>query len=477
MRWPASVLTALPAILVLSVVLPLSAEDYRPDIVFAKRGERELKLDMALPDGGAKMRPAIVCIHGGGWRAGSRAAYRKLIQEFAGQGFVAATVEYRLTDVAPWPAQIDDVKAAISFLVKHADDFGLDAERIGVLGASAGGHLSLMAGFLPAETDDAPRLRCIVNYFGPTDLVNARNRERLRGYLEPLIGGRLEERPEGLKAISPVTFLDRTDPPVLTFHGTDDNLVLYRQAELLHAALKKAQIPETLFPMEGVGHGVGGDAEKRHATQNAFLQAYLTGAGMPLVIHEDFDMDVSRWQPTDDRAWKPVRNGGRTVYSLIKKRSDYEPKVRSPYNYSLLKDVVVTDFVLDVDLKSTHEPYGHQDLCLFFGFQDPSHFYYVHLGRKADAHANSIFLVNDEPRVSIARERTEGTDWSRGWHRARIRRDTKSGSIEVYFDDMQKPVMKTTDRTFTSGQIGIGSFDDTGDFDAIRLWGREKKGD
>ena len=168
-----------------------------------------------------------------------------------------------------------------------------------------------------------------------------------------------------------------------------------------------------------------------------------------------------------------IASGSRSVYSLVKKRSDYEPKVRSPYNYSLLKDVQVSDFVLDVDLKSTHEPYGHQDLCLFFGYQDASHFYYVHIGRKADAHANSIFLVNDEPRVSIAKERTDGTDWSAGWHRARIKRDSKSGLIEVYFDDMQKPIMKTIDKTFTTGQIGIGSFDDTGDFDAIRLWGRK----
>ena len=450
-----------------------SAQDYREDIIFAKRGDRELKLDIALPAGEAKLRPTIVCIHGGGWRAGSRFDYRNQIREFAGKGYVAATVSYRLTDVAAWPAQIEDVQAAISFLVKNADDYRIDPERMGVLGASAGGHLSLMAGFWPAESDNSHRIRSIVNYFGPTDLVNAKNRERLRGYLEPLIGAKLEKKPEGLKAISPVTYLDRTDAPVLTFHGTDDNLVLFNQAEVLHAALKKTQIPATLFPMEGVGHGIGGDAAKRNATQDAFLKAYLTGGDLPLVAHEDFDKDSSRWQPTDKDAWKVATSGSRSVYSLVKKRSDYEPKVRSPYNYSLLKDVQVSDFVLDVDLKSTHEPYGHQDLCLFFGYQDASHFYYVHIGRKADAHANSIFLVNDEPRVSIAKERTGGTDWSRGWHRARIKRDSKSGLIEVYFDDMQKPIMKTVNKEFPTGQIGIGSFDDTGDFDAIRLWGRK----
>jgi hypothetical protein len=122
-------------------------------------------------------------------------------------------------------------------------------------------------------------------------------------------------------------------------------------------------------------------------------------------------------------------------------------------------------------MRSTQEVYGHQDLCLFFGYQDPSHFYYVHLGREADDHANSIFLVNGKPRVSIATQRTDGTDWSKDWHHVRVKRDIRLGTIKVYFDDMKKPIMITKDKTFVFGQIGIGSFDDTGDFDQIRLFG------
>ena len=128
--------------------------------------------------------------------------------------------------------------------------------------------------------------------------------------------------------------------------------------------------------------------------------------------------------------------------------------------------------MFDVDLRSTEKPYGHQSMCLFFGHQDASHFYYVHFGREADAHANSIFKVDGEPRVSIAKTRTEGTDWSSGWHRARIVREVASGKIEVYFDDMETPVMTTVDKSFLSGRVGIGSFDDTGDFDSVRLWGK-----
>lgn len=455
----------------LSATPDLFADEFQTDIVFAKRGDQELKFDIALPSGEGRMRPTVVCIHGGGWRAGSRTSYHEQVKSFAKLGYVAATVEYRLTSVAPWPAQIDDVKAALKFLVDHAERYGIDPERIGVLGESAGGQLSQMVGMLPGEVDDALRIRSIVNFYGPADLQNVEKIKHVRALLEPLVGGPLEESADGLKAISPVTFVDRTDPPVLTFHGTEDRVVPIEHAEILHAALEKSQIPNTLFPMQGAGHGVSGDVEKVLSTLATFQEAYLLGSRQPLLAHEDFDGDASRWEPTDKAAWKVVKNEGRSFYSLIKKRSDYEPKVRSPYNYSLLRDVEVGDFVLDVDLKSTHEPYGHQDLCLFFGYQDASHFYYVHMGREADAHANSIFLVNDEPRVSIAQERTEGTDWSRGWHRARIKRDVTRGTIEVYFDDMQKPIMKTTDKTFLRGRIGIGSFDDTGNFDAIRLWG------
>ncbi|MBL7154318.1 MAG: hypothetical protein ISS79_11425 [Phycisphaerae bacterium] len=206
----------------------------------------------------------------------------------------------------------------------------------------------------------------------------------------------------------------------------------------------------------------------------AFGQAILDlkTSEMPLVAHENFDNGLDRWRPTDKLAWKLVSKDGRTYYSLIKKNSNYKPKVRSPLNISLLGDIEVGDFVLDVDLRSTEKPYGHQSLCLFFGHQDATHFYYVHFGRKADAHANSIFLVNDAARVSIAEHRTKGTDFSRGWHRARIRREVETGRIEVYFDDMTRPVMTAVDKTFAVGRVGVGSFDDTGDFDSIRLCGR-----
>jgi hypothetical protein len=133
--------------------------------------------------------------------------------------------------------------------------------------------------------------------------------------------------------------------------------------------------------------------------------------------------------------------------------------------------VVVSDFVLVAKVRSTHPDYGHRDVCLFFGYQDPAHFYYVHLGKQADDHANQIFIVNEAPRKKISITSTTGTNWDDEWHNVKIVRKTSDGTIEVYFDDMDKPVMTAKDDTFRWGRIGLGSFDDTSDWDTVKLTG------
>lgn len=451
------------------------AQEMLTDVVYAKRGKLELRLDIAFPEGDAQMRPALMCIHGGGWRAGDKKSYHSRMKVMAKNGYVAATVQYRLSGVAPWPAQRDDVNDAFEWLVAHAKELRIDPERIGLVGESAGGHLALCHGMRPEQTANQVRPRAIINCFGPTDMRDMTQIDRARPMVAALVGAddaRIQEAGDKLADVSPLLFADRTDPPVLTIHGTDDDLVPFKQAKLLDAALQKNLVPHVIYPMEGVGHGYGNHFKAVQDTINDFGRQYLKGSEMPLVASEDFDAGSDGWEFTEDSAWTVNKKDARTYVSLTKKKSDYKPEVRSPHNIALMKKTRVGDFVLDVDMRSTNEVYGHQDLCLFFGHQDPSHFYYVHLGRAADAHANSIFLVNGEPRVSIATKRTEGTDWSRGWHRVRIKRDIEKGSIEVFFDDMKTPVMSTIDKTFGSGRIGIGSFDDTGDFDAIRLWGR-----
>lgn len=197
----------------------------------------------------------------------------------------------------------------------------------------------------------------------------------------------------------------------------------------------------------------------------------------PVLWSADFESgNLAAWKMSDPNAWRIEAVEGGKALSLFR-QSNYKPKVRSPLNYALIAEIPVTDFTLDLKLQSTSRDYGHRDLCLFFGYQDPEHFYYVHLGKEADPHAHSIFLVNDAPRVSIAKERTKGTPWTNGWHRVRLTRDAASGAIEVFFDEGEKPIMRTIDTTFTWGTVGIGSFDDTGRFADIVLKGTIHKKD
>mgnify|MGYP002623748770 FL=1 len=194
-------------------------------------------------------------------------------------------------------------------------------------------------------------------------------------------------------------------------------------------------------------------------------------AELPLIFSDDFEQGADHWQPTDDAAWKVQETDKGRVYSQFKKRSDYNPPHRSPYNIALLNDVLVSDFQIDVQVKSTHPDYGHRDVCLFFGYQDPAHFYYVHLGKKTDDHANQIFIVNDKPRTKISNKTTDGTDWDDAWHHVRIVRTVEDGKIAIYYDDLETPVMLAEDKTFTWGQVGLGSFDDTSAWDDFQLRG------
>lgn len=190
-----------------------------------------------------------------------------------------------------------------------------------------------------------------------------------------------------------------------------------------------------------------------------------------LLFKEDFESgDLSRYEPTDTTAWKLEKDGDNSVYSLIKRNSDFKPPVRSPLNRCLIRDLNVRSFVMDIRLKSTVADYDHRSLCLFFGYRDDAHLYYVHFGKKTDDHANQIFIVNDEPRIRISTRTTPGTPWDDSWHSARIVRNVETGTITVYFDDLENPVMTANDRRFVDGRVGFGSFDDIGQFDDVRIY-------
>jgi hypothetical protein len=195
---------------------------------------------------------------------------------------------------------------------------------------------------------------------------------------------------------------------------------------------------------------------------------------LPVVFTEKFDKGADHWQPTDAKAWKvDISDKGGYYYNQFK-NSDYKPPHRSPLNIALIKDLQVTDFVFEADVLSTGKDGPHRDMCLFFGYQDPAHFYYCHIAKKADDHANQIFIVNAADRTKISTKSTEGTPWDDKWHHVKVVRTVGDGKIEIYFDDMKMPIMTASDKTFAWGQVGIGSFDDSGNWKDVTLRANKK---
>lgn len=208
----------------------------------------------------------------------------------------------------------------------------------------------------------------------------------------------------------------------------------------------------------------------------AFLTCNLCFAqmdGYELVYSQDFETSsaIDDFEMTDQSAWRMGSSTSGKTLELFGE-SEYRSRVRSPFNIALLKDIVVGDFVMEVNLAQSGREYGHRDLCLFFGVNTPTNFYYTHIASVADNNANNIFLVNDEPRTNIAAKTTSGTDWgpTNSWHKVKVERKVEEGTIKVYFDDMDNPIMEATDDHFVEGRIGFGSFDDTGQFDNIKIW-------
>lgn len=202
-----------------------------------------------------------------------------------------------------------------------------------------------------------------------------------------------------------------------------------------------------------------------------------------LVYAQDFELPqaINDFEMTDASVWKITKENNGHVLELTS-QSKYEPIVRSPFNIAMIKNIVVGDFILEVKLNQNGREYDHRDLCLMFGINNASNFYYTHIATKPDDHAHSIFIVNDEPRTSIATKRSNGVNWgdTDSWHTARVVRKVKEGIIEIYFDDITHPIIEAKDTHFVSGKIGVGSFDDTGKFDDIKIWApqvlKEKNG-
>ena len=232
------------------------------DVVYATHDGVELSLDIFVPKSANTPRPVLLFIHGGGWSKGKKEDYLFYNIEFARLGYVTASVQYRLTPKHRFPANVQDVKCAIAFLRAHAKDFRIDPATVVALGGSAGGHLSLMAGYVQDPTLACPddydsmdtSVQAVVNLYGVVDCTTpvAIKAHQVTSY----IGKSYDEAKESYEAASPIQHLDSNDPPTLTLHGTIDELVPIRQADMLHVKLDELGIDNYYDRVDGWPHSM-----------------------------------------------------------------------------------------------------------------------------------------------------------------------------------------------------------------------------
>lgn len=241
------------------------------NIVYAKVAQRELLLDLYRPQEASGPLPAVLWVHGGGWQSGSKDAPGRALPLVA-RGYAVASVDYRLSGEAVFPAAVEDCQAAVRWVRANSAKYGLDPDHIGVWGSSAGGHLVAMLGtcgdvdsfVTDANRDQSSRVQAVCDWFGPSDMSrmsdfpgaidhNAPNSPESR-----FLGGTAQESKEKVAKANPITYVSKQDPPFLIMHGDADRVVPYNQSELLLDALKKAGVEATLYCVKGGGHGFGG---------------------------------------------------------------------------------------------------------------------------------------------------------------------------------------------------------------------------
>jgi acetyl esterase/lipase len=259
---------------------------FESGIEYTNPDNQHLKLDVAFPKTGDGPFPAILCIHGGGFRAGARESYDGLCIKLAEKGYVAVTITYRLAPKYPFPAAIHDSKSAVRWLRANAEKYKIDPKWIGVTGGSAGGHLAQFLGVTGdvkefegdgGNPDQSSKVACVVNVYGPSDFTKSYGKSVDAAEVLPLfLGGNLEQaRPLHIRA-SPLYWVTPNAAPTLCIHGTDDKYVAHEQAVWLVDKLKAANVEAELLTLEGAGHGFKGkDAETAETALIAFFDKHL----------------------------------------------------------------------------------------------------------------------------------------------------------------------------------------------------------
>ncbi len=265
------------------------------DIAYVKNGHERHQLDLYLPRKAQEARPVVVWIHGGGWRKGSKNNCPAV--PLVNRGFVVASINYRLSSHAVFPAQINDCKAAIRWLRANAGKYGINADHIGVWGSSAGGHLVALLGTSGdvqdlegnpgehANADKSSRVQAVCDWFGPTDLLLMNKQAGEPGTIDHdavgspeslLLGSPLQESADKANRAGPITYVTSDDPPFLIVHGDQDTLVHWQQSQMLAESLRESKCNVTLRIVPGAGHGRFRDPKITEESFRFFEKTLLT---------------------------------------------------------------------------------------------------------------------------------------------------------------------------------------------------------
>jgi acetyl esterase/lipase len=313
---PLKITTAAPLIILLTLLLAGRAAHSQcqtiPGLTYATYVEgngqtQALQLDLLRPAGASAPLPTVLWIHGGGWFSGSRTPIPSGPAGLCSRGYAVASVDYRFAPAWPWPTQLHDVKGAVRWLRAHAAVYGLDADRFGAWGASAGGHLAAflgtasgaatfgnltvdLEGTTGGNAGFSSRVEAVADWYGQTDFLALRfypstvDHDAANSDESHLVGAPIQQVPDRVASADPISFVTADDAPFLIMHGTVDDLVPFNQSELLVDALRAASVPVTFVPVQDVGHGGGGfTTTANHQVVYDFFDSTLKNLGAPKV--------------------------------------------------------------------------------------------------------------------------------------------------------------------------------------------------
>lgn len=273
------------------------AEGYKKieDLSYAANDNPRQMLDLYLPENIQEKLPVLCWIHGGGWKNGSKRNAGRILNLVKSGKFAGVSIGYRLSDEAKWPAQIHDCKAAIRWIRANAERYHLDSDRIAVWGSSAGGHLVAMLGVsqdveglegkIGPHLDQSSAVSCVVDFFGPTELLTMDSQGSRIKHDAPdspeglLIGGAIQEYPDKARSASPISHVTPDDSPFLIVHGTEDALVPYEQSVEFEKALESVGVFAAFVTVDGGEHGGGFPPEVQAIVEDFLAQQLLNAEG------------------------------------------------------------------------------------------------------------------------------------------------------------------------------------------------------